>query len=288
MVLQTEEKQRQEFRKILYDLAKEQEYLQDANNCTEIYNRLKNLYYDTNGKKVFRHFYSDILSVITQIQQTPNLGDINILGQNLEILKSNYISNKTDMVDISNEINKLYDHVSLEIARVNYLNAADKRISGEEAINNLQTKVNRLSVKIDYEIDDLHTEYESVEEKLDNSQKEYIAILGIFSAVVLTFTGGIAFSTSVFNNIAQSNIYRTIIVSLMIGLVFINILFGLFYYINSLLNKNKKIYPLMISNVVIIMLLLITIVAWHNGLVEGRNNRFNTEQNNYVSYSEQI
>ena len=32
-------------------------------------------------------------------------------------------------------------------------------------------------------------------------QKEYIAILGIFAAVVLAFTGGIAFTTSVLQNI---------------------------------------------------------------------------------------
>ncbi len=53
----------------------------------------------------------------------------------------------------------------------------------------------------------------------------------------------------------------------------INVLFGLFYYINSLVNKDKKIVPLIISNLVIIVLLYITIVAWNCGWVEARDDR---------------
>ena len=54
-------------------------------------------------------------------------------------------------------------------------------------------------------------------------------------------------------------------------------LFGLFYYINSLVNKEKKLYPLIISNIVMIVLLIATVAAWNFGLVENRNNRINTK-----------
>lgn len=115
---------------------------------------------------------------------------------------------------------------------------------------------------------------------MDNSQKEYIAILGIFAAVVLAFTGGIAFSTSVFNNIAQASFYRTIAMALIIGLVLMNVLFGLFYYINSLVDKNKRITPLLFSNLIIIILLMVTFIAWNNGWVEKRDNKIRNEQIN--------
>ena len=150
-------------------------------------------------------------------------------------------------------------------------------------MENLQTQLNSLqnelqkaqSIKQDYETTE--KKLVEVESKLDNSQKEYITILGIFAAVVLAFTGGIAFSTSVLNNIAQASVYRTIFISLVIGLVLINMLFGLFYYINSLVNKEKKLYPLIISNIVMIVLLIATVAAWNFGLVENRNNRINTK-----------
>ena len=95
----------------------------------------------------------------------------------------------------------------------------------------------------------------------------------------MAFTGGIAFSTSVLNNIAQASIYRTIFVSLIIGLVLINVLFGLFYYMNFLVNKDRKVFPLIISNGVVVFLLLLTAVAWNFGWVEARDERISTKSN---------
>ena len=43
---------------------------------------------------------------------------------------------------------------------------------------------------------------------MGKQQREYISILGIFAAVVLAFTGGIAFSTSVLKNINTVSVYR--------------------------------------------------------------------------------
>lgn len=177
-----------------------------------------------------------------------------------------------------------YDHVNLDIARIAYSDGADRRISGESSIENLQSQINSMhqelqkaqEIKHDYEITE--KKIVAAENKLDNSQKEYITILGIFAAVVLAFTGGIAFSTSVLNNIAKANAYRTITIALIIGLVLINVLFGLFYYINSLVNKDKKIRPLIISNAVIIILLIITFFAWTNGWIENRDKKIEQQR----------
>lgn len=288
MDLTRELQQRKEFCNILFELAKSQELLQDAYYRSNMYKRLELLYDAESPEKRFRHFYTDIFSVLTQIQQNTELGDINILGQNLDVIRNGYkpqnkASDGKRTIDVSDAIKKLYDHVNLDIARITYSDAADRRISGESSLENLQTQLNSLqnelqkaqSIKQDYETTE--KKLVEVESKLDNSQKEYITILGIFAAVVLAFTGGIAFSTSVLNNIAQASVYRTIFISLVIGLVLINMLFGLFYYINSLVNKEKKLYPLIISNIVMIVLLIATVAAWNFGLVENRNNRINTK-----------
>lgn len=85
MVSIKEEQQRKEFRDILFELAKSQEKFQDASYRVDMYKRLELLYDAPTPDKTFRHFYSDIFSVLTQIQNNPELGDINILGQNLEL-----------------------------------------------------------------------------------------------------------------------------------------------------------------------------------------------------------
>ena len=102
-----------------------------------------------------------------------------------------------------------------------------------------------------------------VEERLGNAQREYIAILGIFAAVVLAFTGGIAFSTSVLQNLHISSIYRIVLAVVIIGLVLVNLLYGLFYYIGQLVNKNAEnnLKPLWIVNLVFLLILIAIIIV---------------------------
>lgn len=90
MDLTKESKQRKEFRDILFELAKSQELLQDAYYRSNMYKRLESLYDAESSEKRFRHFYTDIFSVLTQIQQNSELGDINILGQNLDVIRNGY------------------------------------------------------------------------------------------------------------------------------------------------------------------------------------------------------
>lgn len=292
MISPTEIQQRKEFCDILFSLADSQELLQEVPDRIKMYKRLEALYDSDQPEKQFRHFYSDIFSVLTQIQQNPDRGDINILGQNLDVIRKGYQPrNKsldgTRIIDISDSIRKLYDHVNLDIARISYSDAADRKISGESSLENLQAEIRSVQSELKDNYNATKKNMAEVEEKLENSQKEYIAILGIFAAVVLAFTGGIAFSTSVLNNIAKVSVYRTIAVSLVIGLVLLNIVFGLFYYINSLVNKEKKITPLIVSDVMILMLLVATVFAWSFGCVEDRNKRINDRMNPITEYYEE-
>ena len=278
MDLSAEQKRRREFCDILLELAANQRMLRDARNRSEMYKRLERLYYSSSEEKQFRHFYSDIFMVLTQIDQDKKLGNIDILGQNLNMIRAGYKAQNTDEegnpIDISDRIQKLYDHVSLDIARIRYSNAGDRKTSGEETISEIQSHIKQISNSVEMAAN----AQKAIQEELGKQQREYIAILGIFAAVVLAFTGGIAFSTSVLNNIAQASIYRTIAIALIVGLVLINVLFGLFYYINSIVDKDKKVLPLIVSNVVIILLLGITFIAWNNGFVEKRDNKFVQQQ----------
>lgn len=279
MDLSKEQVQRKEFCDILFELAKNQELLQDKSTRHTMYKRLEALYYSPNKDERFRHFYSDIFTVLTQIQQDSSLGDINILGQNLSVIRAGYNPQNRDgegnIIDIGDSIQKLYDHVSLDIARILYSDAGDRKTSGEEAIIDVQSQIKQIQT----EVDKAKVAQKNVENELGKQQKEYIAILGIFAAVVLAFTGGIAFSTSVLNNINAISLYRIIVVSLIIGLVLINILFGLFFYVDRLVNglnsDEKKLKPLVISNAIIIILLAITVSAWSFGWIEKRDIRIN-------------
>lgn len=112
MDLTRELQQRKEFCNILFELAKSQELLQDAYYRSNMYKRLELLYDAESPEKRFRHFYTDIFSVLTQIQQNTELGDINILGQNLDVIRNGYkpqnkASDGKRTIDVSDAISIL-------------------------------------------------------------------------------------------------------------------------------------------------------------------------------------
>lgn len=270
-----EKENRKKFKDLLYELGSSLDVLKSPYKRSEIYTRLESLYHNTD----FRHYYSDIFSVLTSIQQDNTLGDINILGQNLEIIKNGYkaINKDSDgnLIDIQKQINKLFDHVSLDIARISYSDAADRQLLQDSKINDIKREINETQSRVE----SIQKEMEESQKRIDNAQKEYIAILGIFAAVVITFVGGIAFSTSVLQNIHQSSIYRIVFICLLIGLVLLNVICALFYFIERIVkskDEEKKprnsFKPFIIINVIVLVLILITFVCWSFGCVEHRNN----------------
>lgn len=122
-----EEPQRQEFRNILFELAESQLSLKEKSDRSKIYQRLEKLYYSREAENGFRHFYSDIFLVLSQIEVGDKAGSIDVLGQNLlEIRKGYQTLNSAEdgsTINISDSIRKLYDHVSLDIARMRYSDA---------------------------------------------------------------------------------------------------------------------------------------------------------------------
>ena len=277
-----EKENRKKFKDLLYDLGSSLDVLKSPYKRSEIYTRLESLYHNTD----FRHYYSDIFSVLTTIKQDNTLGDIDILGQNLTIIKNGYKSINKDadgnQIDIQKQINKLFDHVSLDIARISYSDAANRQSVQDSKINDIKREINETQQRVDSMLNDIEVSQiniKTTQDSINNAQKEYIAILGIFAAVVITFVGGIAFSTSVLQNIHQSSIYRIVFICLLIGLVLLNVICALFYFIERLVksrDEEKKprnsFKPFIIINVIMLVLILITFACWRFGCVEHRNN----------------
>ena len=255
-----DDKKREEFRNILLELAKGENLLKSESGCTDIYTRLEELYCPIEQTEHFRHFYSDIFEVLSLVKQDAKLGTIEILGQNMGILYEQYEPTANDR-NVSKELKKLYDHVSLDIARMSYADAGDYRISGKQTVQELQSKVDVLTA----EIKEAHKRQEQMKKELNNQQREYVAILGIFAAIVITFIGGLAFTTSVLNNIDKASTVKLILISLTIGLVLVHIIFGLFLYVDKIVNASSscgKWVILLFSNVIIISLMFCIARFW--------------------------
>lgn len=292
MSIATENVRRNLFIKLLLDLAKDTTILSTLKNREKIYFILERIYAPiSEGGEYFRHFYSDIFSTLSKINNETNLGDSETLGQNVQTLRFFYDKERLDSTDIrknvSKNLRKLYDHLSLDMARMAYTDSKDREVSQEDKITDLKAKVSSLESAVD-EVNSKQNDLSSVQEdlknaktsldesqnKIENIQKEYIAILGIFASIVLAFNAGITFSASVFENMHQSSIYRVVLIVLLLGLVLTNSLYILFNQIRRLSDpdgQEKGVTALKVSNVVFISLMLVLGFLWLVGCVESRN-----------------
>lgn len=250
MRILNEQEKREALNDVLIDLSKSQAILKEAPDRAFFFMRLEDIYYNYNGKENFRHYYSDIFSTLTLIDGDSSIGSLDVLAQNIQTIKNGYVPKNSDaagnIIDISKEIIKLYDHTNLDIARINYTKTMTNETMSELAKNrllvvNLEQKVrdseDALKGISNKTINDIKHLSGQVQERQEDMQKEYITILGIFAAIVLAFTGGIVFSSSVLENIDKSSIYRISLMALIIGLVFFNLIWILIDFIREINGK---------------------------------------------------
>ena len=118
-----ENERQDELERILEELANSQEILQ--NQLNQYVDRIVTVYSDSD----FRHRYSGFYAKITVIDGDDE-GNLDILSQNICILYEEICKRfreKQVEKEVYNGVRKLYDHVNLDIARINYIRAISNR-----------------------------------------------------------------------------------------------------------------------------------------------------------------
>lgn len=233
--------------KLLIELAAENCKLDDA-KLNRYMNRLIDIY-----QGGFRHSYSGIFGTITTIDSEDKLS-IEILQQNIAFIHENYQEwslkrEETVPEDLLKSLNKLEDHINLDISRITYT----KKITEEIEEKNRATNSN----------------LKTINKKAENMQREHVTILGIFSSIVITFVAGMVFSSSVLNNIDKVSIYRLVFIMTLIALMIFNLVYLLLDFIAKI--NNQRIFiesqgkkPTIIEslNMVLVIILSLDFVLW--------------------------
>ena len=250
---------------IISILSSDQEILSDDNVVLQIIDKLKQVYtVDQTGKSAYRHEYSRIFGKMKELKDS-NPNCLEILGQNIGLV---YEKIQKDP-DINEEFFKcclkLYDHINLEIARMNYVDNITREIQNSTSKLNQNIKeIKDTSDSITNEIEDTKQEAKKLRSKLDKAQQETITILGIFSAVVLAFMGGMSFSSSVLESMYLSNVYKVSFICLLIGLVLVNLIYVLFTFIMHI-NKDRPFKwnrVIILLDLILIGFMVVDLVAW--------------------------
>lgn len=88
MNIEKYDEKRENFRTLLLKLASSQTELHSIKEKKKIYLELEDIYIGNNES--FRHFYSDIFSVISAIDRQVTFGNVEVLSQNMDIIRKGY------------------------------------------------------------------------------------------------------------------------------------------------------------------------------------------------------
>ena len=234
---------------LLKELSESQEIINDY-SIVDYVVKLKRIYDTESG---FRHLYSEIFSTVADICITDD-EKLEFLANNLRYIYEYVMENEKRDEKFQRNILKLYDHVNLDVARLNFWRRSENKIKEENE-------------KLQRSIQIARDELKGVQKKSANMQKDYVAILGIFSAVLLTFIGNIAFSTSVLSNIHQSSMYRISFITVFLGFVVFNLLVYLMNFIKAVMDVKISLVTDFVEhrekvNKFFVVLLLLLIIAW--------------------------
>lgn len=211
----------------------------------EYMERLRYIYSDD-----FRHLYSNVFGVIAQIDN--GMPDkLHILSVNIRVLYEQATKKCSEGSAITEllckKIEKLYDHVNLDIARIDYTRSIASELNKKH--------------------EDVAKRIEVVNAKAGEMQKDYIIILGIFSSIVVTFVAGMAFSTSILSNIDKVSIYRLVFIIALVGMGLFNLVDLLLRFIQRInkgyeIENDESFKHVKRINLVIFTVMAIDFIGW--------------------------
>lgn len=181
----------------------------------------------------FRHNYSGFFPIILEISKSDNEYNLDCLSENIEniraYIENDFVSGEKEFKDLYDQLNKLCDHLNLEIGRWSYYS------QNEQKISDIESKTVRLTSTM-----------QSAERELRRSSKqaasiqtELIAVLSIFAAIVTTFSGGFTFLGSVMSSIENAKHYEVVVLTAIIcGMVIFNTIFLMMYLVSKITDRN--------------------------------------------------
>lgn len=169
------------------------------------------------------------------------------------------VRRNTEVLDYSNKIKLDESNISTNL----YDNSTDfidkfcKRLLDQLS---LKEAIESIIFNSRSEIDLLKNEIKEMQTNLKNVNREHTTILGIFTAIVMTFVGSIAFSTKVLEAIGSVNIFKLFLVIEFIGFILFNIINKLI----EIITKDNQEHSKNVNNVnkYIGISFAITLIIW--------------------------
>ena len=232
----------------------------DIDATIEFFNRLYG------GTPKYRHSYADICdTMFSLLEESEELDcgvpyQVNSLAENINIVYARMTDGGDAPSTQAESVLKLCDHIELERTRLRHYVEQSNRIRD---FNERRKELERDAVNNRKELEEKFTD------KVDSMRMEYIAILGVFAAIVLAFNGAVGFSTSLPSRLDASGLRALVFLTALVGFVLIDAISILFVFLWKM-SFNGKIeignWPVRLligSNAVLVLIMILCAALSH-------------------------
>lgn len=200
----------------------------------------------------FRHQYNHFLRVLWSIE--PDCVDV--LTGNLKIIIEDH---KNDQ-QVCYNLLKLYDHISIDIVRMNTMARTENVIMN---FRNTSERIDAISKKSN----DLKNKIDNLSKKMDSSHIEIVAVLGVFAAIVIGFTGGLDIIGGALSNVGVKDFPLILFSVSLCGMVLFDLLWLLMECVMHITKGGGESVigycPVLIFNVMMVILMIFAFF-WNN------------------------
>ena len=185
------------------------------------------------GKYQFRHQYHDFIEVLRSIKSPDS---IDVLLENLKII----IEHNKDDEFIRPILLKLYDHISIDVVRKSIESETHNTVTNLEIATEKINKITEDSTKLTSELDDLKENTDDVHKRVESIHIEIVAILGVFSAIVIGFTGGLDIIGGALSNVGVKDFSLILFSVSLCGMVLFDVLWLLIESVMFIVKGHKE------------------------------------------------
>lgn len=229
MTIEERSRRQERLNQLLLDISK-QVIEEDDDECIRYSNLFLEIYVDN-----FRHNYSLLYSTLVDINTGNENSCFDYLITNLLNISRYAEIRMPENRDLSLQLSKLSDHINLEYSRIK---EQEKMLS---SINTVMSQLADASLAVEdatTAVENATAAAESATNKAEKIQVDILAVLSIFSAVVLAFMGSITLLGSAMQSIKDVRVYKLVLICSFCGIVIFNTLFVLLYIVSKIINKS--------------------------------------------------
>lgn len=191
----------------------------------------------------YRQRYSAILDMIVRIEsewdeEYEEEDRPDVLSTNLRVIRE-HLRVHTDEYgeETYRGVFKLSDHVDIEINRYRHQTNLYRGLSiTSDSVDDLSEKLDGTRQGIDVLLDEVDRAQKSTE----RLQMQMVAILGIFAAIVMAFSGGLDILGGAISVSGESDLFRVVFVVLLCGIILFNIFAFLMHMILVIIRSQDR------------------------------------------------